>query len=403
MQTYYILEDNLERLEKKLARIQNKCNKHSYTFHYKKMEPVYREISDEGGIKTTARFIPVEVFGEVKHEEWRFVGTVDHHEEGNVIRQMDTTLEVPEYYRTTKCICEHCNTRRNRKETHLVYNDTTKEFKQVGKSCLTEYTRGLSAELVTSYIAMFDTLIEGEAPYTGVRVTKYYPIETVLAYAHQCVQYFGYWKTDADRSTRSRAIEYYLLREEGWASTSYNREKLEEELASFPLNTKSAEVKAFVEDALEYVRTSDDHSSYMHNLKVICSSDYAKYSDLGILISLIPVYHKQLEKAHAQTDREKRIAEEKKYSKHVGTVGERITFVPTKIENVTYSGSIYGISYLLKITDANNNIFTWWSSKGIDTSIEYSEITGTIKAHDTYNGVKQTQLTRCKLVPKKAE
>ena len=53
MNTYYILEDNFERLEKKLARIQNKCNKYNYTFHYKKMEPVYREITPEDGRKIT--------------------------------------------------------------------------------------------------------------------------------------------------------------------------------------------------------------------------------------------------------------------------------------------------------------------------------------------------------------
>lgn len=403
MQTYYILEDNLERLEKKLARIQNKCSKYDYTFHYKKMEPVYREITPEDGRKITCKFIPVEVFGEVKHEDWRFVATVDHHKEGNVIRQFDTQLEIPNKYRTTECVCEHCNTRRNRKETHLVYNDATQEFKQVGKSCLTEYTRGLSAELVTSYIAMFDTLIEGEAPYAGIRPVPYYPIDLVLAYAHQCVKHFGYWKTDADRSTRSRCMSYYLLLEQGWAPSAHAEEQLREELAAVPsFNINSQETKKFVEGAINFARTSTDHSSYMHNMRTICAEDVAKSADLGILISLVPTYSRHIETEAQRLEREEARASEKK-SEHVGSIGERITIAVASIEHAYTSDSIYGLSFLYKITDTAGNVFTWWASNGLNVGEnEYVSLVGTVRAHESYRGVKQTVLTRCKLKVKES-
>lgn len=398
MQTYYILEDNLERLEKKLARIQNKCNKYDYTFVYNKREPVFRETTQEDGLKIISKFIPVEVYGEVKHNDWRFVATLDRHESGNIIRQFDTTLEIPHRYRTTDCICEHCNTRRNRKETHIVYNDVTKEFKQVGKTCLTEYTRGLSAELVTSYIAMFDTLIEGESPYSGVRVTKYYPIKDILAYAHQCVEHFGYWKTDSDRPTKERCLDYFLLREWNWSWDKHTREKIEAELDATPrFNPQNEDTLEFVDAALWYVRNdTTDNSSYMHNMKVICNQDAAKYSDLGILVSLIPTYYKHIETEAQRLEREK-AHENEKHSSHVGDVGERITVEVASIEHVYTSDSIYGISRLFKITDNAGNVYTWWTSSDIDTDKEYIELVGTVKSHDIYNGVKQTCLTRCKL------
>lgn len=401
METYYILEDNLERLEKKLARIQNKCNKYSYTFHYTKHTPVFREITSDDGVKVTAKFIPVEVLGEVKHEDWRFVATVDHHETGNVIRQFDTKLEVPNYYRTSKCICEHCNSARKRKETHIIYNETTQEFKQVGKSCLTEYTRGLSAELVTSYIAMFDTLIEGQAPYTGIRPVHYYPIEVILAYAHQCVKHFGYWKTDADRSTRSRCMSYYLLLEQGWTPTKYVEEQLRKELAAVPsFNVADEETKEFVEGALNFARTSTDSSSYMHNMRTICASDLVKWADLGILISLVPTYFKQLETEAEKKAREERAAAEGEKSEYVGAIGERIEFTPVSVECVYSTDTIYGYSWLYKFIDKKDNVYMWWSSSGVDQDKEITSIKGTVKSHEEYKGVKQTFLTRCKVAYK---
>lgn len=401
MQTYYILEDNLERLEKKLARIQNKCTKYNYTFHYSKHPAVVREFTYEDGQKVFARYIPVEVYGEVKHAEWRFVATVDHHESGNVIRQFDTELEVPEKYRTTTCICEHCNTRRTRKETHIVYNESTQEFKQVGKTCLTEYTRGLSAELVTSYIAMFDTLIEGEAPYTGVRIEPYYSIETILRYAHECVKHFGYWKTDADISTKARCMDYFLLLEQGWAPSERTREILHEELAAVcSFNPNSAEARQFVEDAIEWARSSTDNSSYMHNMRTICSQEVAKYADLGILISLIPTYFKHMETEAERIKREQAAADEGRLSTYIGEVGDRVEFTPVSAECMYSNETIYGWSWLYKFVDDKGNVYMWWSSSGIDQDKEITSVKGTVKSHEEYKGVKQTFLTRCRVAYK---
>ena len=48
--------------------------------------------------------------------------------------------------------------------------------------------------------------------------------------------------------------------------------------------------------------------------------------------------------------------------------------------------------------DENGNVYTWKTSGGIycDESIDEVELKGTVKAHNEYRGVKQTELTRCK-------
>ena len=52
----------------------------------------------------------------------------------------------------------------------------------------------------------------------------------------------------------------------------------------------------------------------------------------------------------------------------------------------------YGLTKIFKIIDANGNVYTWKTSGGLaDDSIE---IVGTVKSHNEYRDVKQTELTR---------
>ena len=81
-----------------------------------------------------------------------FVGTIEHsHEPGveNVIRNI-TSYKIPEKYWTAIGNCDHCKTERNRKDTYIVRNVKTGEFKQVGKRCLEDYT-GLDAGIAAQY------------------------------------------------------------------------------------------------------------------------------------------------------------------------------------------------------------------------------------------------------------
>lgn len=44
--TYKIFEGNLERLEKKLTKISNKCTKYGCDFHYQQVGEVFEEVKD---------------------------------------------------------------------------------------------------------------------------------------------------------------------------------------------------------------------------------------------------------------------------------------------------------------------------------------------------------------------
>lgn len=81
---------------------------------------------------------------------------------------------------------------------------------------------------------------------------------------------------------------------------------------------------------------------------------------------------------------------------HVGTVGAELTVVVT-IDRVISNVGNYGAN-LHKMHDASGHVITWFAST---VSLEVGKtyrVTGRVKKHDTYQGVSQTILTRCKAV-----
>lgn len=98
--------------------------------------------------------------------------------------------------------------------------------------------------------------------------------------------------------------------------------------------------------------------------------------------------------------REERLAQ----SQFQGSVGQKITASVTilferKIE------SQFGVTTLYGMEDEAGNQYRWFSSS---YKVELAkgdkvEISGSVKKHDEYQGVKQTVLTRCKVVDKEQE
>ena len=58
----------------------------------------------------------------------------------------------------------------------------------------------------------------------------------------------------------------------------------------------------------------------------------------------------------------------------------------------------FGWTQLVKFEDANGNTLQWWTAVEIKAEVgDQVLLTGTVKAHDEYKGVKSTTVTRCKI------
>ena len=104
IKTYEIFEGNMERLEKKLTRIANKCKKYGCDFRYDKVGETFRKLIDDNGGEYTARFIQIEAEGTAIINDWRFIASVEHTENGNIIKKCCYDVEVPEKYYSNKPI-----------------------------------------------------------------------------------------------------------------------------------------------------------------------------------------------------------------------------------------------------------------------------------------------------------
>lgn len=377
--TYDIFEGNMERLQKKLTTIQNKCNKYGCGFHFEELGETFKEVKDESGNTHTVRFITVEAEGTARVTDWEFIATIEHNKPMNIIRNFRSDIDVPHEYFTADTYCEHCKTRRYRKDTYIIRNTETGEFKQVGKSCLKDFTNGLSAAAVAQYISWFDELIEAEAPSLDGYKT-WDETHWVLMNAIEAVRMYGYVKpTEFGISTKQIVLEQ--VHEFG----DYHKRIM----AGFNPNNS-----ALADAILSWVSSQEDDYGYITNLKAACGRSYCERRDYGLICSAVIAYNKAMKLIEKK-------ATKQNTSEWVGVEKSRIELKNVSLYLVTGWSTEFGYNYLYKMVDSNGNEFIWKTGKWLsntNTLPETISLVGTVKNHSEYNGVKQTELTRCKII-----
>ena len=392
--TYSVYEGNMERLEKKLATIKAKCARYGCEFNYKQVGEEFNTVIAEDGSKVTARFVLVEAEGKAQMNGWEFVATVEHNDPTNIIRVFRTEYDVPECYYTADSVCEHCNSKRNRKDTYLVRNIETGEFKQVGKSCLKDFTNGMDADVVARYISWFDELIKGEAPSGGSWV-RYYKVSEVVELAVEAVNLYGYRKSTIPgeagyfdgESAKSVVVDM-------WCGGRWAKKHLDK---GFDVNREGNKEKAAA--ILAFVDGLQNELGYISNLKTLCSKEYCQGRDLGIVVSAVACYDREMDRQarKAQREAEEAKAREGLKNEWFGTVGERIEVAQPECKLLTSWDTDFGTKYVYRFVTEDGWVFIWKTCKAIQNGKKL-KVVGTVKAHNEFRGQKQTELTRCKIV-----
>lgn len=392
---YRIYEENMERLEKKLTRIKNKCNKYGCDFHYEIVGEEFSKQDPTAEDSPVLRYVIVDVEGEAKVNNWKFVASIEFTEKGNIIDRINNEIEVPDRYYTSEPICEHCNSKRRRKSAYIIVNTETNEFKQVGSSCLADFTHGLSAEGVAAYIQMYDELIKVEEPLQGGSYIRYYNTAKYLRYVFECVNKFGYSRSCDEYPTAKRANLYYSL-DNGLLSRMDKRalEEIKDEMEAVDFNPNSKEITELTEEALKWISSQEETNNYMHNLITACSLEYINSGNFGIVASLAPTFNRDLERQAAERARLEELKKAQAYSEHVGSVGERITIKVDSFKVLTSWATQWGETYMYSFTDVEGHTFIWKTAKYIS---KCSSLVATVKSHNEFRGIKQTEITRAKV------
>lgn len=382
-----IFEGNMERLQKRLATIQNKCQAYGCEFSFNVVGEAFHQVEDsDTGEVSTLRFIQVEASGVAKVNGWEFVAVIEHNKPVNIIRAFRPEYEIPERYYISAPVCEHCNSKRNRKDTYLIRNTDTGEFKQVGKSCLRDFTKGLDANLAAWYASWFEELENAKAPSFSGGYTVYYKVSEVIQVAVEAVNIYGYQKSgdswEGYQGQTTKQVVFDVLNED------VNYKKHLDKGFNYSREGNKEKTQAI----LSFVASLPQEYGYISNLKALCSNEYCQQRDVGIIASSVACYDREQKK-------QERMAKEKEAqlgSIWVGKEGERLTLNNLSVKLLTSWETLYGYTFMYQFTDEAGNVYIWKTGNTVEEN--RVSLKGTVKGHGEFNGVKQTELTRCKLI-----
>ena len=395
---YAIYEDFYPDVEKKLKRVAKKCIKHGNDFTFEvKGEEVREEYNKELERKEYHKFILIEVEGTARIDNWECIAVLENHNAGNIIRRINTEINIPERFKNTENICEHCNTKRQRNNLYVIHNVETDEWKQAGGSCLKLYTGGLNMEYIAAYMDGITELEEMDG-IVG-RGKAYYHVEEVLSYAVEVINKTGYFNAQSVLPTK------YLVSELMQNNLGIAIGRINEEFKDARLDVRMSEhdfhkdnTEKSVEKIIDYYKNLDDNSEFIHNVKVMLNEGFVLPKNFGFLCYLPEGYARYMKKEVEKA--------EKVETKYFGEVGKR--YKDNVIEDVTLITSWetqWGYTGIYKITLEDGSVLTWKTNNGLylDRNEEYDKISFTVKEHKEYKGEKQTEVTRCKVTIKVVE
>lgn len=405
---YNIPVENIALLDKKMARIQRKAERNGTPFKYEKCETIHVEDEERPGVYHDVIVVDVDCI--VKRNGWEVVAVLDHEynrflncEGENLVHKINDGPEIPKRFYGAKCNCEHCNINRYRKETVVLYNEEKDIYRQVGKSCLMEYTNGINADMVADAMTFINE-VENFTEY-GTYSTLSVRVDEFLLNVYVCAQIWGY--------QTKKAIEnrYNEMGEKRFAAMDYPHKSSTAGMAisvtsgDAPVVNRSefweyhkehyAEAGKFVADARKWISEQDtSDNDFMNNMRVLSQANYVRVSDIGTLAYLIKAYDNVVKTL------EKKEKEKEKVPQYIygGEVNERIEIQGVLVPKASFE-TMYGTMNIYNI-EVGNVLYVWKTTTFVSDCFvnQVVNIRGTVKEHKEYKGIRQTVLTRCKII-----
>ena len=316
--------------------------------------------------------------------DWEFVATVDHSSDtGNIFRSVSTRT-VPEKYKTTKPVCDHCNINRYRRDTFIVYNTKTEEYAQVGSSCLKDF---LGHPSVESYINLaklyaqvggfvcFAMEYDEEKDEGGYKSRRYYDVERLAMLAARDAIVRGYVsKKSADENGIESTADYVI---QSYGAFSYEF---------------SDEERSIANEAIEWAKSlsGDTSNNYEYTLSVLANEMAVELRSIGFVCGMVGSYLN-----HRRRQREIEEKRANNSSEYVGTVKDKMVMELT----VNHFSVTRYETFKYEFLDDNGNVLVWFATNK-NNALKVGErvrVGFTVKEHQEFNYKKQTLVTRVKL------
>lgn len=387
MASYTILTSMVNDFCKKINHIAKKCDKQGIPYTYKVGDSYEKTLVLDNGKSFTFDVTDIDLDIQFKFNGWVSLGMVQRKD--GIVQCYFKDSDLIKQYKDTDFHCDHCHKKVHRNSVVILEHESGLR-KIVGTSCVKDFTCGLDGNLIASFNDLdsvlaqknseLKILLQGES-LDDMDVSSFceqngrptYNVGRVVSCAVKLINAYGFEPSSSMYATWKYILDIYK-------------------------DTKEIDIEAA--KAIDWVKSlSDDSitSSYLFNLKQIIDADYCTYRHFGLLASLIPTYRKEVSK--------RLVIECDSNSNYVGNVGDKLSLTLTYNKSISYE-SQYGTGYFHFFFDADGNVFKWSTNKGMTIRINdrtYSldqgatvKISGTIKGHEEYKGMKQTIITRCK-------
>lgn len=374
-QTYNIPEVRLEWFRDKIAGL----NKKSLKLVGEKVycSVIGYHFIDGEGHKKLQKMKIFEVFvshPELKLNGWQFIARIDHSQEaGNVVRVVPGRC-LSERYRHSGPICEHCNENRMRRDTFVLNRVGTTEFKQVGTSCLKDFTGHNGAEKLAKMAELLAIIGDYAKGYGfersgGLEDYRWINAQYYMGLVAQSVIDKGW-------------VSSKTAKERGWTSTRSLAESMMSENVE-PSEYAYEIAGAATRWAQEFGEEGQTLNDWEHNSRIVSQSDALEFRHLALAASVVGVYWNKF------------VRQEQKESNYVGKEGER--FTTSAVLKGVFPGE-HSVRHVFE--DTAGNILLWFGSKSLGRVAVGNEITISmlVKKHQTYNGKKQTLVSRVKQI-----
>lgn len=368
---YNIPISNEEVFLKKVKRIMNKCHNGEVV-----VLPLDIVLVKDADRKLQYKCRQYEVKGEYKIEGWEFIAEIEHKDCGNVVRcvKSEYSDEIAQRYGEKVSVCEHCGKKLFRRNTFIVRNIESNELKQVGSSCVREYTNGLSAEVCAEIASFFEE------------------IEDELMYDEKKTSHYAYIVYDRVQSLK---VMYYIVRNNG-----YDRDESKQVFFDTYRELSADAIDELVSDdelsqVESWLETKSNSNAYWCSCKTLYKTNELEFRDYNYLLSMFATYFK--EQVETARNNEKK-------NEYVGQVGDRITFTIYSMRFL-YTKGCYTYGYnraiqtdVYELLDKEGHTYIWSTTSYPEVG---SKIKATIKGHQEYNGIKQTIITRASIEEEK--
>lgn len=344
---------------------------------------VFEERQHVTGVKYKFEMVQVDVVGESPIlNGWKLVGIVERIESENMVRCVPGEI-VPHEYRLTDTHCDHCQTKRQRREIFVLRHIDGRHV-QVGRQCIADFLGHVSVEamLARAEWAMSAGKELRDACEESYSLEKTVPLDLFVAVTAIVIRRLGWVsRKKADEAVQETLTTAQLV----WQVLTSN-DKFTKELAATNQLYVEPRDEELAAKAIAWAVALSGRTDYEYNLGVSCRCASVTHRTKGVVASVISAYNRVQD------------SEPKTPSIHVGIIGKREQFAVV-VEKLTYFDSPYGVKTLVRF-NATGNVLVWWASCKTDWLAvgDELEIVGTVSKHDDYKGILQTVLKRVKKV-----